>query len=232
MKIKESEFVISAVRPNQYPIDGLPEIALAGRSNVGKSSLINKMIMRKNLARTSSQPGKTQQLNYYRINQEVYFVDFPGYGYAKVSKTQREQFGQMIETYLQSREQLVVQLLVIDIRHEPSKDDVLMYDWLKHFGIPTCIVCTKADKIPRSKWQKHIKIIKECLDADKSDKVVLFSSETGMGREELWDHILERIEIAKEENPEAFIPQVVGENNLEEDEFEEEQSTVNSGREL
>jgi len=211
MKIKESEFVISAVRPNQYPIDGLPEIALAGRSNVGKSSLINKMILRKNLARTSSQPGKTQQLNYYRINKEIYFVDFPGYGYAKVSKTQREQFGQMIETYLQSRQQLVVQLLVIDIRHEPSKDDVLMYNWLKHFEIPTCIVCTKADKIPRSKWQKHIKVIKQSLEADPADKIILFSSETGMGREELWEHILLRIDEAKQQNPEAFISQMVEE---------------------
>lgn len=196
MKVKTSEFVISAVRPNQYPEDGLPEIALAGRSNVGKSSLINKMILRKNLARTSSQPGKTQQLNYYRVNQDLYLVDFPGYGYAKVSKTQREQFGVMIETYLQEREQLALQLLVIDIRHEPSKDDVLMYGWLKHYEIPTCIVATKADKIPRSKWDKHLKVIKQALGADKQVPVVLFSSETGLGREQLWETILQAIEDA------------------------------------
>lgn len=193
MKIKEAQFIISAVKPHQYPEDALPEIALAGRSNVGKSSLINKMILRKNLARTSSQPGKTQQLNYYRVNDMVYFVDFPGYGYAKVSKTQREQFGQMIETYLREREPLKLQLLVIDIRHEPSKDDVLMYQWLKHFEIPTCIVATKADKIPRSKWDKHIKMIKTTLEADPQDSVVLFSSETGLGREQLWDVIMEAI---------------------------------------
>lgn len=155
MKITNAEFIISAVQPHQYPSDALPEIALAGRSNVGKSSLINKLILRKNLARTSSQPGKTQQLNYYRINEALYFVDFPGYGYAKVSKTEREAWGKMIERYLQNREELKLVLLVIDIRHDPSKDDVLMFNWLKHFGIPMCIVCTKADKIPKSKWDKH-----------------------------------------------------------------------------
>ncbi|REK75908.1 ribosome biogenesis GTP-binding protein YihA/YsxC [Paenibacillus paeoniae] len=193
MKIMDVQFIISAVRPEQYPEDALPEIALAGRSNVGKSSLINKLIMRKNLARTSSQPGKTQQLNYYRVNDMIYLVDFPGYGYAKVSKTQREKFGEMIETYLQAREPHKLQLLVIDIRHEPSKDDVLMYNWLKHFEIPTCIVATKADKIPRSKWDKHIKMIKTTLEADPRDSIVLFSSETGLGREQLWDVINEAI---------------------------------------
>lgn len=203
MKIKQTEFVISAVRPNQYPEDGLPEIALAGRSNVGKSSLINKMMLRKNLARTSSQPGKTQQLNYYRVNEAIYLVDFPGYGYAKVSKKQREQFGVMIETYLRERQQLVLQLLVIDIRHEPSKDDVLMYEWLKHFEIPTCIVATKADKIPRSKWDKHLKQIKQTLGADKEVPVVLFSSETGLGREQLWDTILGAIDAAGMQLPDS-----------------------------
>ncbi|WP_042164880.1 ribosome biogenesis GTP-binding protein YihA/YsxC [Paenibacillus gorillae] len=191
MKITQADFIISAVQPHQYPDDALPEIALAGRSNVGKSSLINKMIMRKNLARTSSQPGKTQQLNYYRVNDMVYFVDFPGYGYAKVSKTQREQFGQMIETYIRDREQLKLQLLIIDIRHAPSKDDVLMYHWLKHFNIPTCIVATKADKIPKSKWDKHLKVIKETLEVDPRDSFVKFSSDTGLGRDELWAVITE-----------------------------------------
>lgn len=189
MKITQAEFIISAVRPSQYPVDALPEIALAGRSNVGKSSLINKMILRKNLARTSSQPGKTQQLNYYRVNDRVYFVDFPGYGYAKVSKTQREQFGQMIETYIRDRKELKLQLLVIDMRHAPSKDDVLMYHWLKHYNVPTCIVCTKADKIPKGKWDKHVRVIKDTLEADPRDSLVMFSSETGLGREKLWEVI-------------------------------------------
>lgn len=193
MKITQAEFVISAVKPHQYPEDALPEIALAGRSNVGKSSLINKLILRKNLARTSSQPGKTQQLNYYRINDLIYLVDFPGYGYAKVSKTQREQFGEMIERYIRDREPLKLQLLVIDIRHEPSQQDQQMYKWLKHYDIPTCIVVTKADKIPRSKWDKHIKMIKKTLEADPRDSVVLFSSESGLGREQLWEVITEAI---------------------------------------
>lgn len=193
MKITQAQFVISAVKPHQYPEDALPEIALAGRSNVGKSSLINKLILRKNLARTSSQPGKTQQLNYYRVNDLIYLVDFPGYGYAKVSKTQRVQFGEMIERYIRDREPLKLQLLIIDIRHEPSQQDQQMYKWLKHYEIPTCIVATKADKIPKSKWDKHIKMIKKTLEADPRDSVVLFSSELGIGREELWNIINEAI---------------------------------------
>ncbi|WP_054027213.1 ribosome biogenesis GTP-binding protein YihA/YsxC [Bacillus sp. FJAT-28004] len=193
MKITQAEFIISAVKPHQYPEDALPEIALAGRSNVGKSSLINKLILRKNLARTSSQPGKTQQLNYYRVNDLIYLVDFPGYGYAKVSKTQRLQFGEMIERYIRDREPLKLQLLVIDIRHEPSLLDQQMYKWLKHYEIPTCVVATKADKIPKSKWDKHIKMIKKTLEVDPSDSVVLFSSELGLGREQLWDIITDAI---------------------------------------
>ena len=163
MKVTKAEFIISAVGPNQYPDDALPEIALAGRSNVGKSSLINRMIHRKNLARTSSTPGKTQHLNYYRINDALYFVDFPGYGYAKVSKTQRQVWGTMIEKYLLERETLKLVMLVVDLRHPPSKDDELMYDWLKHYDLPICVIATKADKIPKSRWQKHIKIIREAL---------------------------------------------------------------------
>nr|WP_240547818.1 ribosome biogenesis GTP-binding protein YihA/YsxC [Paenibacillus lignilyticus] len=197
------EFVISAVRPDQYPVDALPEFALAGRSNVGKSSLINKMIMRKGLARTSSQPGKTQQLNYYRVNDEVYLVDFPGYGYAKVSKVQRAQFGTMIETFLSDREPLKMVFLIIDIRHEPSVDDCLMYDWLKHYEIPVCVVTTKADKIPKSKWDKHVKMVKKKLGFQTGDYHVLFSSETGLGRDELWAIINQTIAETSEEAEET-----------------------------
>lgn len=199
MKIKNTEFVISAVGPDQYPDDGLPEVALAGRSNVGKSSLINRMINRKNLARTSSTPGKTQHLNYYRINEQLYFVDFPGYGYAKVSKTKRQVWGKMIEQYLLERETLRLVMLIIDLRHEPSKDDQLMYDWLKHYDMPVMVVATKADKIPRSRHAKHVKMIKQVLGMTPGDKFVMFSSEAGIGREELWNHIIEAAEL---DNPE------------------------------
>lgn len=203
MKITQVEFVISAVQPHQYPDDALPEFALAGRSNVGKSSLINKMIQRKGLARTSSQPGKTQQLNYYRVNDRMYLVDFPGYGYAKVSKVQRAQFGVMIETFLSDREPLKMVLQIIDIRHPPSKDDILMYDWLKHFDIPVCLVTTKADKIPKSKWDKHVKVIKQEIGFRGGDQHVLFSSETGLGRDELWAVINREIEQEEEESDEV-----------------------------
>lgn len=184
MKVTKAEFVISAVGPNQYPDDALPEIALAGRSNVGKSSLINRMIGRKNLARTSSTPGKTQHLNYYRINDQLYFVDVPGYGYAKVSKSQREAWGKMIEKYLMERETLKLVILIVDLRHPPSKDDELMYDWLKAYELPVCVVATKADKVPKTRWPKHLKIIKEALVLRAGDPVILFSSEEGIGKDE------------------------------------------------
>ncbi|MFC9777766.1 ribosome biogenesis GTP-binding protein YihA/YsxC [Paenibacillus chitinolyticus] len=187
MKVNQAEFIISAVGPGQYPEDALPEIALAGRSNVGKSSLINRMISRKNLARTSSQPGKTQTLNYYRINDDLYFVDLPGYGYAKVSKTKRAEWGKFIENYLLKREPLKAVMQLVDLRHPPSKDDQAMYGWLKHMGVPVIVVATKADKVPKGKWQKHAKIIKDDLEFDRSGPFIIFSSETGMGKDELWE---------------------------------------------
>ncbi|MBZ5749424.1 ribosome biogenesis GTP-binding protein YihA/YsxC [Metabacillus rhizolycopersici] len=191
MKVTSSEIVISAVKPAQYPAENLPEIALAGRSNVGKSSFINKMLARKSLARTSSKPGKTQTLNFYIINEVLHFVDVPGYGYAKVSKKEREIWGKMIETYMTTREQLRAVVLLIDVRHPPTKDDVLMYGFLKHYDIPAIIVATKADKIPKSKWQKHVKVIKDTLNMEKTDSFVLFSSETGQGKDEAWKIIKE-----------------------------------------
>nr|WP_145163088.1 ribosome biogenesis GTP-binding protein YihA/YsxC [Paenibacillus terrae] len=194
MKVTNAEFIISAVGPDQYPVDALPEIALAGRSNVGKSSLINRMINRKNLARTSSTPGKTQHMNYYRINEALYFVDFPGYGYAKVSKTQRAAWGKMIEKYMLERQTLKLVLMVVDLRHPPTKDDVMMYDWLQHYDIPICVVATKADKIPKSRWQKHVKQMKESLLLRSHDLFVMFSSELGVGKEELWAVIQSYVE--------------------------------------
>ncbi|MEA1853308.1 ribosome biogenesis GTP-binding protein YihA/YsxC [Cytobacillus sp. FSL W7-1323] len=186
MKVVSSDIVISAVKPEQYPDVELPEFALAGRSNVGKSSFINKMLNRKGLARISSKPGKTQTLNFYLINEILHFVDVPGYGYAKVSKKEREAWGKMIETYLTSRDQLRAVVLIVDLRHQPTKDDVMMYEFLKHYEIPCIIIATKADKVPKSKWQKHIKVTRETLDVDPSDSLILFSSETGKGKEEAW----------------------------------------------
>ncbi|MEC0225544.1 ribosome biogenesis GTP-binding protein YihA/YsxC [Paenibacillus alba] len=213
MKVNQAEFIISAVGPSQYPEDALPEIALAGRSNVGKSSLINCLISRKNLARTSSQPGKTQTLNYYKINQDLYFVDLPGYGYAKVSKTKREQWGKFIESYLMNRETLRLVMQLVDLRHPPSKDDQAMYEWLRHNDVPVIVIATKADKIPKSRWSKHIKIVRETLGMDKGVQPLMFSSELGLGKDELWG-ILEQaiaygeptaeeevIEVANEEQP-------------------------------
>lgn len=189
MKIKSSEFVISAAGESQFPEDGLPEVALAGRSNVGKSSLINRMLLRRNLARTSSQPGKTQTLNYYRINQALYFVDFPGYGYARVSKTQRQAWGKLAERYLRERKTLKLVLQLVDLRHPPTADDRNMFAWLAHYGIPMCVVATKADKISRGQIPKHVKVIRESLGMPGHFPLVVFSSETGQGREELWSII-------------------------------------------
>ncbi|MBM7648914.1 GTP-binding protein [Bacillus ectoiniformans] len=193
MKVNQVELVNSAVRPEQYPEGFLPEFALAGRSNVGKSSFINKMINRKSMARISSKPGKTQTLNFYKIEEALYFVDVPGYGFAKVSKSEREAWGKMIETYLTSREQLKACVMIVDLRHPPSKDDVMMYDFLKHYDIPAVVIATKADKIPKGKWQKHLKVIKQDLNFVPSDEMVIFSSETGQGKDETWGIIQKKM---------------------------------------
>lgn len=186
MKVHNADIVISAVSPKQYPETELPEIALAGRSNVGKSSFINTLLDRKNLARTSSKPGKTQTLNFYNIENILHFVDVPGYGYAKVSKTERAKWGKMIETYLTTRENLRAVISLVDMRHEPSVDDVQMYGFLKYYNIPVILVATKADKIPRAKWNKHESLIKKTLDFDPTDTFIRFSSVSKMGKDEAW----------------------------------------------
>ncbi|MBC1350527.1 YihA family ribosome biogenesis GTP-binding protein [Listeria welshimeri] len=194
MDVNNVELIISAVRPEQYPETDLPEYALAGRSNVGKSSFINTMIRRKSMARISQKPGKTQTLNFYKIEEALFFVDVPGYGFAKVSKTEREKWGVMIETYITSREQLRGVIQIVDLRHKPTEDDRMMYEFLKYYEIPVIVVATKSDKIPRSKWQKNAKIVRETLDFDPDDKFVLFSSETKMGKDEAWQFIKEGME--------------------------------------
>lgn len=201
MKIKSAEFVISAVKPEQYPEGGQPEIALAGRSNVGKSSLINRLLNRKNLARTSSKPGKTQTLNYYHINQEFYFVDLPGYGFARVPHSVKAQWSKMIETYLSKRKNLKLILQLVDIRHAPSKEDVAMYEWINHYGMPKVVVATKADKVSRGQWPKHMKVIRETLKMEKNVPFLPFSAETGQGREELWQLITSSIGLDEAKDP-------------------------------
>lgn len=194
MDVNNVELIISAVRPEQYPETDLPEYALAGRSNVGKSSFINTMIRRKSMARISQKPGKTQTLNFYKIEEALFFVDVPGYGFAKVSKTEREKWGVMIETYITSREQLRGVIQIVDLRHKPTEDDRMMYEFLKYYDIPVIVIATKADKIPRSKWQKNAKIVRETLDFDPDDKFVLFSSETKKGKDEAWQLIKDGME--------------------------------------
>ena len=183
------DLIISAVQEAQYPDTGLSEVALSGRSNVGKSSFINSMIGRKNMARTSQQPGKTQTLNFFNIDDQLIFVDVPGYGYAKVSKSQREKFGKMIEEYLTKRESLKLVIQLVDLRHNPTEDDVLMYNYLKHFDIPTLVICTKEDKIAKGKIQKHIKNIKKKLDLDPDDTIISYSSIQNTKQQQIWDLI-------------------------------------------
>ncbi|EKI4610144.1 YihA family ribosome biogenesis GTP-binding protein [Staphylococcus pseudintermedius] len=182
----EVDILISVVKPEQYPELDLPEVALSGRSNVGKSTFINSMIGRKNMARTSQQPGKTQTLNFFNIDNQLIFVDVPGYGYAKVSKKQREAFGKMIETYITTREALKLVIQLVDLRHPPTEDDVLMYDFLKYYDIPTLIIATKEDKIPKGKVQKHIKIIKEKLELESGDQIISYSSIEKKKQDQIW----------------------------------------------
>ena len=188
-----AEILLSAANKSHYPQDDIPEIALAGRSNVGKSSFINTLLNRKNLARTSGKPGKTQLLNFFNIDEKLRFVDVPGYGYAKVSKSERAKWGKMIEEYLTSRENLRAVVSLVDLRHDPSADDVQMYEFLKYYEIPVILVATKADKIPRGKWNKHESAIKKKLNFDPNDDFILFSSVHNTGMEASWNSILDKV---------------------------------------
>lgn len=181
---------MSAVNKSQYPAEGIPEIALSGRSNVGKSSIINTLLNRRNFARTSQTPGKTRTINFYLINNEFYFVDLPGYGYAKIAKSEKEKWGGIMERYLESRQELCSIFLLVDIRHEPTADDKLMYEWIKHFGYNCVVIATKADKISRGQYQKHISIIRKKLQMESSEKVIPVSSLKKTGVEELWEEIV------------------------------------------
>lgn len=191
MKVKKAELLITAVKENQYPPEGKPEIALAGKSNVGKSSLINTLINRKNLARTSGQPGKTQTINFYNINDEFRFVDLPGYGYAKVSKKEKEKWADMINKYLHSRESLREVILLIDIRHAPGEHDKMMYQWIKSIGFNGIVVATKADKLSNNKQFKQLRIIAEDLGIENKNLLIPFSATKKQNKEKLWSLIEE-----------------------------------------
>lgn len=184
---------------SKLPENTRPEVAFAGKSNVGKSSLINALMNRKSYARTSQQPGKTQTINFYIINDEVYFVDLPGYGYARVSNEIKAKWGRMIENYLQKSPQLRLVFLLIDIRHDPSENDKHMYSWIVENGFYPVIIATKADKIKRSQLGKHLKMIKEGLQVEEGTPIVAFSALTKQGRDEIWD-LIETYALNTEEN--------------------------------
>ncbi|ALP91134.1 MULTISPECIES: ribosome biogenesis GTP-binding protein YihA/YsxC [Clostridium] len=189
MRIKQSEFIISAVKREQYPLDNRNEVAFVGRSNVGKSSIINSLTNRKKLAKVSGTPGKTRLVNFFLINNDFYLVDLPGYGYAKVSKSEKDSWGKTIEMYLTEREQLKRIVLLVDSRHKPTGDDILMYEWAKHFGYDVVVVATKSDKLKNSEFKKNEKIIKETLKLKEEDKFYFFSSLNKRGIETLIDNL-------------------------------------------
>jgi len=190
MEIKKAEFVISAVKKAQYPGDGRPEIAFVGRSNVGKSTLINTLTNRRKLVKVSSTPGKTRLINFFLINDNMYFVDLPGYGYAKVSKKEKENWGYIMEQYLVERDQLKKIVLLVDSRHKPTGDDINMYNWIKHYNYEVLVVGTKLDKLKRNDINKNKKIIRDTLKMDKDDKILLISSLNKEGKEEVLEQIL------------------------------------------
>lgn len=193
MQVKSVEFVNKAANQGQFPPGELPEVAFCGRSNVGKSSLINTLLGRKRLAATSSSPGKTRTIDFYVINRRFFLVDLPGYGFAKVSKQMKKKWRELIEGYLEKREQLNVVVMLVDIRHDPTEDDQLMYQWLKFNGIPTIIAATKSDKLSRGRSLENIKKIKEKLNLkeEEGDILISFSAKNGEGRAALWKKITE-----------------------------------------
>ena len=190
MLIKSAEFVISAVRPQQYPAEELPEFAFAGRSNVGKSSLINTLVSRRKLVQTSSTPGKTRLINFFRVNDALMFVDLPGYGYARVSEEERRKWRPMIEQYLSRRENLKAVVLILDIRRTPNEEDAQLLNWLARREVAAVLVVTKADKLSKTSQLKQLKIIAGALETDP-DELVLFSAKSRLGRDVLWRTLVE-----------------------------------------
>ncbi|MBR6720101.1 MAG: YihA family ribosome biogenesis GTP-binding protein [Clostridia bacterium] len=194
MNLNKASLVISAVKEAQYPKTKLPEVAFAGRSNVGKSSFINKMLNRKNLARTSSKPGKTATINFYNIDDTLMLVDLPGYGYAEVSKAEKAKWSEMINHYIYTRENLMTTFLVVDSRHKPSADDVTMYNFLKESQGCVIIIATKTDKVKKSELSKNLELIKETLSLDGEDVLIPFSAEKGEGVPDAWEVLYDVVE--------------------------------------
>ena len=189
MLVKNPKFEVSAVHTSQYPTNNLPEIVLVGKSNVGKSSFINTMINRKKLARTSSEPGKTRQINFYNIDDSFYFVDLPGYGYSKMSKKEQEQVGMFIEEYLFNRKEITLIIFLVDIRHAPSNNDKLMYDYIIRSGLPCLILANKADKIAKTKVDNEVKNIQKILNPIGDITTLPFSSERKIYQDDVWNFI-------------------------------------------
>ena len=187
--INNTDIATTGVRPEHFPDTGWPEVAFVGKSNVGKSSLINAMLGRKKLARTSQTPGKTRTINFFHVENKLYFVDLPGYGYARVSKSESEKWGEMVEGYLKDRPQLKHIFLLVDIRHEPGANDKMLYEWFLHYGLPFTVVATKSDKLKRSQVQKHLATIRRGLGAPQPP--IPFSSDTKDGRDQLWSLIMD-----------------------------------------
>jgi GTP-binding protein len=189
LNLNNARYELTAVKPDQYPAGNMPEVVLAGRSNVGKSSIINTLLNRKNLARVSSEPGKTRGINFYNIDDAFYLVDLPGYGYAKTSKGQKMSWGGMMENYLNQRPQLALVLLLVDIRHTPSKEDKIMFDWIEAHAAPHLVIASKMDKISRGQVAARLQDIRNTLGMAKDESVIPYSSETGYGKDEIWNRL-------------------------------------------
>jgi len=197
IKIKQVEMVISAAARKQYPGEGLPEVAIGGRSNVGKSSLINSLLNRKKIARVSSQPGKTRTINFYRVNERFFIVDLPGYGFARTSKSEQLKWGRMMEEYLNTRTTLRGVMQLVDIRHRPTQLDVMFFDWIKQAGFHGIVLATKADKVAGGKRKRHFSEIIETLGMDADDYLFPYSSVTGEGRDEVWEVVAELCDLTE-----------------------------------
>ncbi|HNY51622.1 MAG TPA: ribosome biogenesis GTP-binding protein YihA/YsxC [Smithella sp.] len=189
MKVTSAEFIKSAVWPPQYPPATMPEIAFVGRSNVGKSSLINTLVGRKNLAKTSNTPGRTQLINFFTINEKISFVDLPGYGFAKVPRSVKKDWGDMIEAYLRERQSLCLVIFILDIRRDPSVDDLSLREWLEHYRIPYLYILTKSDKLSNNQAIARKRAIEKALQVTSEKKPILFSAKTQKGKDDIWDHL-------------------------------------------